>query len=367
MSNLPVDRSGTRLCLQSPVDLLAAVPYLLGFHPSESLVVIGLRGQVLAITARIDLPEPLPSGTDEHGHPPDPAARPASSPDLPGGQLGELGEQLGQHLAEVVARHAVTEVMLVGYGPDDRVAPATAAVRHAVLRRGTPIRDALRVDAGRYWSYVCPDRTCCPPEGVPYDLSVSAVPAEAIYAGLVALPDRSALVERLAPVSGIRRVAMRQATIRAEARLEVWARVRGDLVSGHRGLAREGARVITAALRRHRDRREPLTDDEVAWLSVLLALERVRDEAWSRLDATTRPAQLSLWTDVVTRADPAFLPAPASLLAFAAWQDGDGAMATVAVDRALECDPTYSMALLLKQVLVSGVPPSAWPFTGAAS
>jgi len=50
--------------------------------------------------------------------------------------------------------------------------------------------------------------------------------------------------------------------------------------------------------------------------------------------------------------------APAALLAFVAWQSGDGALANVALDRALADDPRYSMALLLRQVISAGAPPS---------
>jgi len=41
-----------------------------------------------------------------------------------------------------------------------------------------------------------------------------------------------------------------------------------------------------------------------------------------------------------------------------AWQSGDGALANVALDRALADDPQYSMAMLLRQVISSGAPPS---------
>ena len=41
-----------------------------------------------------------------------------------------------------------------------------------------------------------------------------------------------------------------------------------------------------------------------------------------------------------------------------AWQAGDGALANVALDRALADNPRYSMALLLREVLDSGAPPS---------
>ena len=52
------------------------------------------------------------------------------------------------------------------------------------------------------------------------------------------------------------------------------------------------------------------------------------------------------------------MAAPASLLAFVAWQAGDGALANVALDRALADEPRYSMALLLRQVITAGAPPS---------
>jgi hypothetical protein len=50
--------------------------------------------------------------------------------------------------------------------------------------------------------------------------------------------------------------------------------------------------------------------------------------------------------------------APASLLAFVAWQAGDGALANVALDRALADNRRYSMARLLRRALDSGAPPS---------
>jgi hypothetical protein len=41
-----------------------------------------------------------------------------------------------------------------------------------------------------------------------------------------------------------------------------------------------------------------------------------------------------------------------------AWQSGNGALANVALDRAPAEDANYSMAVLLRQVIDSGAPPS---------
>jgi hypothetical protein len=76
------------------------------------------------------------------------------------------------------------------------------------------------------------------------------------------------------------------------------------------------------------------------------------------MDPCHREAHLRLWTDLTRRARPGYVPAPASLLAFVAWQSGNGALANVALDRALADNPRYSMALLLRQAIDSGAPPS---------
>ena len=77
------------------------------------------------------------------------------------------------------------------------------------------------------------------------------------------------------------------------------------------------------------------------------------------MDPAHRDAHRRRWTDLVRRAQPGYAAAPASLLAFTAWQSGDGALANIALDRALADTPGYSMALLLQEALDAGMPPSA--------
>jgi hypothetical protein len=92
---------------------------------------------------------------------------------------------------------------------------------------------------------------------------------------------------------------------------------------------------------------------------VLLSDLRVRDDAWARMDPAHEGAHIRLWTDVVKGAPADYVPAPASLLAFTAWQSGNGALASVALDRALAAEPGYSMAMLLSEALEAALPPSA--------
>jgi Domain of unknown function (DUF4192) len=319
----------------SPAAVLAVVPHLLGFVPARSLIVLGAgppSGRI-HVTLRFDLPDP-------------PAAAAASS--------------IAQHAVAVLTSQRQAMAVVIGYGPGHLVTPVIDRIRAQAKQAGLELRDALRVEDGRYWSYLCREPSCCPPEGVRLDPAHPAAAAMA-SAGLPVLPDRASLAATVAPLGGITRESMRQATSRATSHAQDLL----DLAAGS-GRPREGARLVRLeglsavadALRVYRDGGKFATDDQVAWLSVALAHLAVRDDAWARMDPDFRDAHTRLWTDVVRRAEPAYLPAPAALLAFTAWQCGNGALANVALDRALDADPGYSMALLLRDTIDAGVPPS---------
>jgi hypothetical protein len=230
----------------------------------------------------------------------------------------------------------------------------------AARRRGLAPRELLRVEDGRYWSYLCRDVACCPAEGVPFDTGSHPVTAVMSAAGLAAYPDRAALERTLAPLTGERATARDQATQRACARaaalVDEAARRGGNPL---RLVISEGRRAVRAAIARYRDGGTITDDDLAAWLVVSLAQLPVRDDAWARMEPGHRDAHRRLWTDLVRGAADPWVPAPAALLAFTAWQCGEGALASIAIDRALACDPRYSMALLLREILDAGVPPSA--------
>ena len=325
----------TRVRLSSPADVLAAVPHLLGFHPAKSLVVIGAggpRGRI-RLGFRYDLPDPPDAG----------AAR-----------------RIADHAVAVLAERRATTVIAVGYGQGRLVTPVMDTFAAAARRRRLTPRELLRVEDGRYWSYLCRDVNCCPAEGVAFDAGSHPVTAVMSAAGLAAYPDRAALERTLAPLTGERATARDQATQRACARAAALVD-EAALRAGNplRLVISEGRRAVRAAIARYRDGGTITDDDLAAWLVISLAHLPVRDDAWARMEPRHRDAHLRLWTDLVRAADDAWVPGPAALLAFTAWQCGDGALAGIAIDRALASDPEYSMALLLREVLEAGVPPSA--------
>lgn len=122
-----------RLPVRAPADLLAVVPHLLGFTPDSSLVVIGMTlpsGRV-QLTTRYDLPDP---------------------PD------GDLAADIADHARGVLARQHLTSLAVVGYSPDSAVTPVVNAIWAATAQTGMALREALRVEEGRYWSYLCSER-----------------------------------------------------------------------------------------------------------------------------------------------------------------------------------------------------------------
>jgi hypothetical protein len=312
------------LQLRSPHDVIAAVPYLLGFHPSDSLVAVGADGPQGTCAMRLD----LPPDDCEPDHVTDAA----------------------EHLAGLLSQHRFRHAVLVGYGAPDRVAPIMASARDALTAGGVEVLETLRVDGGRYWSCDCSVPECCPPEGTPYDVSASPIAAQATLAGRVALTGRDELARSVAPIGGVTRQSMQRATHRAEGRFLRWVADCGDAALVQQRVVDEGLPYVRDLIARG----GLPSDDEVAWLGVLLTHLRIRDEAWVRTDVD----QLDLWRDVLRRVEKPYAAAPACLTAYAAYLSGDGALANVALDRALASDPDYSMAGLLRDMMFAGVPPA---------
>jgi hypothetical protein len=311
------------------------VPHLLGFHPRLSFVVIGAGGarRRVEIGFRYDLPDP------------------------PG---AEAAADIADHAVAVLAQRGATTVIGIGYGPGRLVTPVADAFAVAALQRCFEMRELLRVEDSRYWSYLCANPACCPADGTVFDYPSHPAAAAMTVAGLAAYPDRDAVAATLAPLSGPAAWSMDQAIERACARsqsLMDQAQRRGPgnplrLVIG------QGRRAVRDAIEVYRGGGRITDVDTFAWLTVSLVHLAVRDDAWARMVPEHRQAHLALWADIVRRADGPWLPAPASLLAFTAWQAGDGTLANMALDRALAADPGYSMALLLRDILAAGVPPS---------
>jgi hypothetical protein len=325
----------SRVRVSGPADILAVVPHLLGFHPQLSFVVIGAGGprRRVEIGFRYDLPDP------------------------PG---AEAAAEIADHAVAVLAQRGATTVIGIGYGPGPLVTPVADALAAAAVQRRLEIRELLRVEDSRYWSYLCANPACCPADGTVFDYPSHPAAAAMTVAGLAAYPDRAAVAATLAPLTGAAAWSMDQAIERAcvKAQSLVDRAQRKGPGNPLRLAITQGRRAVREAIGVYRGGGRITNLDTFAWLAVSLVHLAVRDDAWARMVPEHRQAHLALWADIVRRADGPWLPAPASLLAFTAWQAGDGTLANIALDQALGADPGYSMALLLRDILAAGVPPS---------
>jgi Domain of unknown function (DUF4192) len=302
------------LVITTPADAIAAMPYLLGFHPADSLAIIGWSDHG-TFALRVDLVAP-----EDHS-------------------------ALICQLLDLMVNNNADAVILLGYGPDERVTPLLKEAQDA-LEDILVVKAVLRVHQNRWWSLQCADPGCCPADGTPYDISTTPVAAKATFDGRVALASRADLEATLAPVEGQDWAWMLHATQLAEAELL------------HEGpgsslLVEEGLRLVRSLIGRD----EPLTDGEVARLTVACTNIRVRDEAWVRIKEHPLEQQLRLWRDVTRRAVGEYAAAPAALLAFTAYLNGDGGLVNIALDRAREALPTYYLTTLLQTSMNAGVPP----------
>jgi hypothetical protein len=331
--------------MSDPGEIAAGLPYLLGFRPAESVVLVALGGPSggrVGLTVRAD----LPPAEDAAG------------------------------VAEVVARGVATDrpagvvVFIVSERPDVPVAddwpsddaptelPHRAVLHEVVLAlaaRDIPVRDSLLVRGGRWWSYECPHPCCAPGAGTPLPAGVSELEVASVATGQVVEADRSRLTERIAPIGGPAADHM------AEVALRVGAQHTRDMLVDAARAERHSWSVIRKAVEQCRpgagSAAVRLSAREVARVLWALTDVRVRDRSLGLALGSQAAAAEVLWTECTRRAPLPLQAAPATLLAVSAWLRGDGAMANVALERALTSQPGYGLAELLVQGLAACVRP----------
>lgn len=324
-------------------DLLAFLPYHLGFHPTDSFVIIFLAQGRLGVVQRLD--------------------RPA------------CGAHSDTEEVELVVRAArrqpPEDVLLVAYGCDDDVSLPALNLRIDLLGHGLPVSDVLLVDGGRWRSLLCSDPSCAPPGGqvVPEPSSVPAV-CEYVGRGASPSPDRTGLVELLRPVQHAHvRAAFDEARLQREtstgAAVQRWRR--NSLRAWSQVVAQKAdPRTRGAALAGLLD--VQCRDAVLAVLAPAIVPEEVLTQECRADVARHGPVRApegheeSLRRRAVliclARESPPAARAPScTVLAVFAWSLGDGAMARVALAQAFGSEPSYPLADLVRRLILLQVRP----------
>lgn len=297
--------------LSGPGDAIAMIPYVLGFRPAESLVVIVLEGprKRFGPCFRMDLV------TD----PGDAAAQ-------------------ARYTGSLVRQHSFRCVMVFAFS--DEVEPAQTVlelVQRELVSAQVDVADAIRVDRTRWWSTSCTNPLCCGPEGTPYDVDTSRVAAEAVLAGMQRAPDRESLRDQVAALDADRRARVAAAVTALNSREEIGALVRSGL-----------------------PRADQLSICEIAALAAAVQDLPARDAAWVLMTRASAGQHFELWRRVMQSVPDELLSPVGSLAAFAAWLSGNGVLASHAAERVLSVDPGYSMAKLVIDALTACLHPDSW-------
>lgn len=308
--------------VRDPGELLAMIPYVLGFTPDDSFVVVALVGprKRFGPCLRADLPTTADEAVAQ-----------------------------ARYLVGVIGSHGFDPVILVAFTGDARAADAVMLpLRRGLARRHVTVTEALRADGAHWWSYTCQDPACCGSEGVSYDPDSSRVAAEAVLAGLQRAPNRESLRAQFDPVGvgALHDVAAECSRLRRR----LSAGVRSPLVVAD----------VDRLVVQHLPAPDAMSALDTAVL--LLAVQEVplRDAAWALMSRRNASEHFALWRRIMQTA-PDHLMAPAgALTGFAAWLDGHGVLAWHALDRLQVIAPDYSMGLLLKQILEETVNPEVW-------
>lgn len=349
--------------MRTPADIAEALPYLLGFHPSESVVVLGIRGpgRTQGGTVRIDIPavEAWPAAarelarflvavSDHREQSPESVVLylcrdPEPAPGTADG-AAPLAAEGGPGRAGAAVR--------------DSLRPLHRELVAAFAAEGVPVAESLCLSAGRWYSFTCFEPGCCPVEGTPVPLPGAASPlaAAAAVAGLRLRGTLRDLQRALEPSPG----TVSDSQIRLyESELAAFA---AELTaSADTAAVRERTcALLERAIAAFQAGAETIPDAEAIRLLLGLQDRQARDRAAEWIDPPEAAAAARLWRHLARRcAGPLdrYAVAPLSLLAWTAWVRGDLPVARVALVRALTADPDYTFASLVYEAVNSGVLP----------
>ncbi|MFI6621981.1 DUF4192 family protein [Streptomyces sp. NPDC050528] len=359
------DRHGTehQVTLRSPAELADALPYLLGYRPEDSIVLVALhdRGGRGRFGGRARLG--IPAGADDWAS----VARQLAHGLVTGSE--RRGTRPEQMIAYVCQEPAPGES---GRQVMERLRPLVQKLRTECGRLDVTVIEAICISDGRFWSYCCPIEGCCPVDGSPMGLpGTSVLAAAATYAGLQVRGTLRELRTRLLPWETAS--ALEQEVALDAAGLTLVPRILDD--TSRADVAQETLDLAQRILRRfaaaphvsgalHADFRDDalLAHDEAATLILGLQDRTTRDRAAEWMEGDDALPALRLWRALARRCVGPYgehAAAPLTLAGWVAWSTGDDLEAREALAMALGADPDYLFARLLHQACNEGLDPES--------
>ncbi|WP_333772160.1 DUF4192 domain-containing protein [Streptomyces sp. IBSBF 3136] len=352
-----------QVTLRTPAELADALPYLLGYRPEDSIVLVALhdregRGR-FGGRARLGIPA---AAEDWEA-----AVRQLAQGLVTGSERrGAKPEQMVAYVCQEPGEGETGRDVMI------RLRPLVGLLRTQCGTLDAPVIEALCISDGRFWSYCCPTERCCPDDGTPMGLpGTSVLAAAATYAGIQVRGTLRELRARLLPwETG---AALEQEIALDAAGMDLVPRILDDATRP--GVAEETLELAERIIRRftaappvpgaHRaDIRddELLGHDEAATLILGLQDRTTRDRAAAWMEGDEAGPALRLWRALSRRCVGPYgehAAAPLTLAGWVAWSSGDELEAREALAMALGADPDYLFARLLHQACNEGLDPES--------
>ena len=310
--------------LTSAHDLITAIPFLIGFHPTDSIVLISIKDEAIGLAMRIDLPQSLRS--DEI--------------DL---------------LAHHFLREEADAALLVAYMPEDRDDGDSLLIclGAGLIKSGIHIQESLVVRGGRYRSIICRDETCCSSLGEKLpDIESTEIAVEHVVAGI---PMPYANIEELRESLA----ADPQSHDGQWSELIAQFHIDDDSESLQE-LRRDGIETMDLLFDDFRMGRGASERILVARMIGRMSDVQVRDYALGVHSEDTFDIYFMMWRELLRLAPRGYVAPIACIVAAMSYESGDGALAQKALDRAFGDDESYPLAGLLRRVFNAGWPPESF-------
>ncbi|GCB45481.1 DUF4192 domain-containing protein [Streptomyces sp. NL15-2K] len=352
-----------QVTLRTPAELADALPYLLGYRPEDSIVLVALhdRGGRGRFGGRARLG--IPTSEDDWAS----AARQLAHGLVTGSERrGAKPEQIVAYVCQEPAKGETGQQVM------RRLAQLAGLLRTECGRLDVPVIEALCISEGRFWSYCCPSEGCCPPDGLPMGLpGTSVLAAAATYAGLQVRGTLRELRARLLPwetAAALEQELVLDTTSMTQVPKMLDAAGRADVAEEALQLAERvmtrlaEAAPVSGALEADLRDDELLGHEEAAMLILALQDRSTRDRAAEWMEADEAGPALRLWRALARRCVGPYgehAAAPLTLVGWVAWSSGDDIEAREALAMALGADPDYLFARLLHQACNEGLDPES--------
>jgi hypothetical protein len=312
------------------------VPYLLGFNPEKSLVIVAVKGQhdQVVVSMTLDLPD----------------------------KIEDLDAKFMNNLKETLKRSGADGLVAIFYvETNPHGLQSISDLLMTEISTEFHVRDILWACEGNWASYLCSDESCCPTEGRKLEIDKPSIAqTELVLAGRSVASNRSDLSnflesttvnQDLIPI--LSQIARQKSKAEHSQTLEKWESSQFKFLTSKKAIQDLDLKLSARLLFGLTD--IPIRD---ALLAHHIDLAQINEDPNQYLFQIAQN-----WAEVAKVSPQTFRPPICTCVAVFMWQAGEGILARSAIEFALAQDPQFHLAKLINNALDSGMPP--WEFRDA--